>query len=97
MDIDMVHMAGDPPLLYAKGHQEPQEFLTAARAYLEDEDEDLDYCVPLGPVEYGWARKVPDGIFGEYTWLWWPVGSKVRDSRGVFPYTAVHCEWRSQK
>jgi len=80
---------GDTPYeVIVRGHHAEQLFLDAAQKAL-DARYNAGQFRPVGSVRYGWARKVPSPEGG---WVFWPVGQKVRDGRGVFPYTLVEVE-----
>jgi len=70
-----------------RGHHDPVAFRAAVQAAL-DRDYDEGSFRPVGAVTYGWARKIPSTEIGR-SWIFWPVGTRVRDARGVFAYTGV--------
>lgn len=79
-----------PFLAIMWGHEDAEDFRTAVEAELDVQYDEGQFR-PVGDVCYGWARKIPS-TDPSYRWMFWPVGQKVRDGRGVFPYTCVDIE-----
>lgn len=77
-----------PTQAVVQGHVDAGAFREVVQAELNVQYDEGQFRL-VGEVEYGWARKVPHP---DHRWMFWPVGKTVRDSRGVFPYTAVDIE-----
>lgn len=78
----------DPAEAIIYGHHDAEVFRAGVQAELDSEYGEGQFRT-AGNVRYGWARKVPDR---DHRWIFWPVGTSVRDGRGVFQYTAVDVE-----
>ena len=87
-DIHELHNEDGELSLYAMGHHASEKFMTVVNLYLDREYGYGEMYVEPGGVHYGWARFVPTQELGFHQ-VFVDVGSKVRNGRGVFPYTAT--------